>query len=405
MAKRAFSRDEWKRIRQEFDTKAEAYGLPEPVYGSTLGASFNIRKLGAKAGRSAEEWRFLADVCRRFDLLAIQEIMDDLSGLRHLTELMGPDFRMIASDKTGVFPGEPGLGERLGFIYNAKVVERTEIATDITYDRSKLIATIAANYDTLKGVAEPHIQVFKKYNQELTAFANGQRPDKPKKPKFKVQLPTFLSFIRAPFCVSFRISGHPGTEPYEFLAINAHLYFGNFMSDRRQEFDALMEWILARVREDTSSYAPNFVLMGDLNLDFDRPETDRRRIETHLRGFAAKSGRKYIVNFPFLDKHPRLGRVLRTNARLSETFDHIGLFCRDTRFPSFTDNQSMGALRIGPDYGVFEFTQLFSKALHGKRLGALTKSQKEDLFARFEHSISDHMPLWVRMPLPRTLPE
>ena len=401
MARKGFSKAEWKRIRAELAANAGEYGLPDPVYGSVIGASFNIRKLGAKSKRSREEWSFLAEICRRFDLLAIQEIMDDLSGLRHLRELMGSEFGMIVSDTTGVFPGEPGLGERLGFIYNRRMVERTETATDITFDRTKLISTVAANYDSLKEVAEPHIRVFKKYNEQLAAFANGQRPDRPKKPKFDVQLPTFLSFIRSPFCVSFRIAGHPRTEPYEFLAINAHLYFGRFMSDRRQELDALMEWILARVRQDETTYAPNFVLMGDLNLDFDRPETDRKRIEKHLRGFAAKSGRKYIVNFPFLDKHPRHGRYLRTNARLSQTFDQIGLFCRDDRFPAFSDNRQMGSSRVGPNYGVFEFTQLICKALHGKRLGALTRNQKQELFSRLEHSISDHMPLWLRMPLPQ----
>jgi len=401
MARKGFSKADWRRIRAEFDANAEEYGLPEPVYGSVLGASFNIRKLGAKSKRSRDEWGFLANVCRRFDLLAIQEIMDDLSGLRHLRDLLGSEFGMIVSDTTGVFPGEPGLGERLGFIYNRRTVERTETATDITFDRTKLISTIAANYDSLKEVAEPHIRVFKEYNEQLAAFANGLRADKPRKPQFNVQLPTFLSFIRAPFCVSFRIAGHSGTQPYEFLAINAHLYFGRFMSDRRQELDALMEWILARVREDDTTYAPNFVLMGDLNLDFDRPETDRKRIEKHLRGFAARSGQKYIVNFPFLDKHPKQSRYLRTNARLSQTFDQIGLFCRDDRFPAFSDNRHMGSSRVGPDYGVFEFTQLICKALHGKRLGALTRSQKEELFSRLEHSISDHMPLWLRMPLPQ----
>jgi hypothetical protein len=86
---------------------------------------------------------------------------------------------------------------------------------------------------------------------------------------------------------------------------------------------------------------------------------------------------------------------------LSQTFDQIGLFCRDDRFPAFSDNRQMGSSRVGPNYGVFEFTQLICKALHGKRLGALTRNQKQELFSRLEHSISDHMPLWLRMPLPQ----
>jgi endonuclease/exonuclease/phosphatase family metal-dependent hydrolase len=64
------------------------------------------------------------------------------------------------------------------------------------------------------------------------------------------------------------------------MSVNAHLYFGNYISDRRQEFNALTEWILTRLKTKTKAYYPNFILMGDLNLDFDNPRTDRDRIET-----------------------------------------------------------------------------------------------------------------------------
>ena len=55
------------------------------------------------------------------------------------------------------------------------------------------------------------------------------------------------------------------------MAINAHLYWGKYISDRRQEFNALMEWIIARVGVNHKAYYPNFILLGDLNLDFDNP--------------------------------------------------------------------------------------------------------------------------------------
>ena len=48
------------------------------------------------------------------------------------------------------------------------------------------------------------------------------------------------------------------------------------------------------------------------------------------------------------------------NARMTETFDHVGLFNRDPRLPSYTENATMGANPLGPDYGVFEFGDLFS---------------------------------------------
>ena len=212
-------------------------------------------------------------------------------------------------------------------------------------------------------------------------------------------LPVFLSFIRQPFCVAFRIPGHPGTQPYELMAINAHLYFGNYITDRRQEFNALTDWIMSRLRAHSSAYYPNFMLLGDLNLDYDNPATDRARIEQRIKGFNLElEGAN--VNFPFLDVHPQRQDLFRTNARLTETFDQIGLFNRDPRLPTYADNAKMGSAPTGPDYGVFEFGNLFSEALLGRPYLELSSGERADLVAKFEHKVSDHLPLWVRLPLP-----
>ena len=68
------------------------YGLPEREYGSFLLGSFNIRELGSARSRGPDTWEFLAEVCRIFDLLAFQEIIDYLTGLRWLLSLLGPEF-------------------------------------------------------------------------------------------------------------------------------------------------------------------------------------------------------------------------------------------------------------------------------------------------------------------------
>ena len=392
-----FSLSEWSKIRATLAAEPARFGLPERVYGSVLLGSFNIRKLGAVAKRNKETWRFLAHVCSHFDLLAVQEVLDDLSGLRHLMSLMGSEFGLIASDVTGVFPGEPGLAERHAFIFNWTAVQRTEIATDITYDRTRMLNTLAVDLAEIEDAMGP-------YGDYLRAVAqweqNGKQGRKPK--KVKLRMPRFLTFIRQPFCVSMKIKGHPGTAPYEFLAVNAHLYYGQYISDRRQEFDALMSWLLARVREDTTLYAPNFLLFGDLNLDFDSPESDRSRIEKYMKTFNSDSGAEVHVNFPFLDPHPGQAEVFRTNARFSQTFDHIGLFCRDRRFPTHEDNPTMGSATEGPDYGVFNFVDLFAVALYGQPLAKLnfTDEERTTFYSRFEHKVSDHMPIWLRMPLP-----
>ena len=389
-----FNRAEWAKIEAVLSEQPARFGFPDRVYGSALIGSFNIRKLGNVGARSSRTWSFIARICAQFDLLAIQEVMDDLSGLRKLMDLLGPDFGLIVSDKTGAFPGDPGLGERLAFVYNRRVVRRTEIATDITYDRSKILATIIANNDAIHDALDPLVS----YEEELATWQAKRRGRKPSRPK--VRLPTFLSFIRAPFCVSFEIFGHPDTQPYRLMGINAHLYFGNYIDDRRQEFNALVEWIVARVAEHDRAYYDDFVLLGDLNLDYDKPKSDRDRIERRLKALDGETPSGAHVNFPFLDPHPDRRGVFRTNARLTETFDQIGLFFRDSRLPTHRDNAAMGKAAAGPDYGVFDFANLFAVALLHKTFARASKDEKRSLLSKFEHKVSDHLPIWIRLPLP-----
>ena len=383
-----FTSREWNTIMDTLNSDRTSFGLPDREYGSVLMASFNIRKLGSSRSRNARTWEFLAEVVKSFDIVAVQEIMDDLSGMQRLMDLLGPEFELIVSDQTGVFPGEAGVGERLGFIYRWSVVERTEVATDVTYDRTKVLNTIAGNYDAFSEAMGP-------YATRYAAYMAGTSRSKP-----KLRMPMFLTFIRQPFCVSFRIAGNPGTKPYEFMAVNAHLYYGDYISDRRQEFDALMDWITERVVLDHRAYYPNFLLLGDLNLDYDNPNTERARIEPHLKTLNNRSGDEVNVYFPFLDSHPDRTGPFRTNARMSETFDQIGLFSRDSRLPTFEDNSIMGQDARGPDYGVFNFVELFSQALLNAPFESLTGDTREDFLRRFQHKVSDHMPLWMRLPMP-----
>lgn len=391
MSAKQFTSGEWKKIVEALEKDPVKFGLPVREYGSVVLGSFNIRKLGSSLRRNQDTWGFLAHVCRHFDLLAVQEIMDDLSGLRRLKNLLGPEFGLIISDTTGAFPGKRGLAERLGFIYNRRIVERTEIATDITYDRTEVLKTLALN----RAAINPVLRRLGEYLEELKKWQDEETDTKPKKPtKAKLRMPVFLTFIRQPFCVSFRVHGHPGTEPYEFMAVNAHLNYGDPKHDPKQEFYALMDWIVERTGQEGRAYYPNFILMGDLNLNFDDPDKDKKRLEKDIKALNKVSEEGVNVNFPFLDIHPNRDEIFRTNARMSQTYDQIGLFFRDKRLPTYLDNKTMGNNPTGPDYGVFSFTKLFSEALK------VPESERKGLFARFEHKVSDHMPLWLRLPLP-----
>ena len=121
-----FNNDEWEKFFEELEKlekNPKAYGLPESVPGSALLGSFNIRKLGTVKNRSDNTWKFLGIICKHFDIMAIQECMDDMDGIHRLVEELDGAFCLIISDKTGTYPGDRGLGERLAFLYRTSSVE------------------------------------------------------------------------------------------------------------------------------------------------------------------------------------------------------------------------------------------------------------------------------------------
>ena len=331
-------------------------------------------------------------------------------GVARIGDLMGPEFGMIVSDVIGTFPGESGNEERLAFIYNRSLVQRGELVTEVTTSRTKVLKAVARSHQDLfdlmegnaaaKNLRKYYAETLPKYQKDVRA---GSKRRRPREPNFSIaKVPSFLQFIRTPFAAAFEVQGHPGLGRYEFLAVNAHLHYGR-LADRRAEAVALFEWILGKAHAGTT-----VLLLGDLNFDYDKPESDFKRIRTRFEeigGFADEKGKRVYPSFPFIFGHPRplqnhpAGKVFRTNIALNQTYDQIGIFSPDPRVGGSLETTVDGhspkeqwGQPGGPDYGVFNFSALFSDVL-GKE--GLTFRR------RFEHKVSDHMPTWIRMPLPR----
>jgi len=139
----SFSVEEWERVHRAVDERGEAFGLPARRDGSIVIASFNVRKLGARENKSEGSWQMIRRIIERCDLIAIQEVQDDLGGVRHLKDdLLDHQYGIVVSDITGAYPGQSPPPERLAFFYRGAVVERTEVTSDITYDRGKVLDTL-----------------------------------------------------------------------------------------------------------------------------------------------------------------------------------------------------------------------------------------------------------------------
>ncbi len=400
MASKKFTASEWKKIFDLAEDSAEEFGLPARRSKSVVLGTFNIRKLGEVKKRSPGAWDFLAFLCRRFDFLAVQEVMDNLEGVRALKERMRPKTGLVISDVTGVFPGDRGNAERLAFLFDWSRVERTELASDITYDRSKVVQTLFDHRADFRASWDDHLRDLGEW-EEKAERAESAGEKKPARPK--IVLPRFLTFIRQPHCASFRVPGPNGATPYEFLAVYAHLLYGVNERERKWEFDALIEWLTLRAKQAGRTYHKNFLMMGDCNLEFEKAEAQREEVDQFLRDLnrkKLKSGKATKANFPLLTPHPVRG-VLRTNARLNQTYDQIALFAHDKRLPGSEANKTAGENGAdGYDYGVFRFVDLFAEALRGVPFGDLKKSERSYILARTEHDVSDHMPAWIRLPVP-----
>ncbi len=428
MAK-SFATGEWRRVNALLDAREADFGLPQRRPDAVVLASFNIRKLGQVENKSDGAWALLKRFCESCDLIAIQEVQDNLAGLNHLHGLLGPKYGMAASDITGGVAGRQGMVERLAYLFRWERVERSEVASDITIDRSAVLGTLyekradflqafktrVAELDDWQKKVDDKLAPWKRDVAAWEAAGRpGRKPKKPRKPdKPPFVLPHFLTFIRTPHCVSFRVKGAAGADPYEFLAVNAHLLYGDKnkqREEREMEFYGLLRWLIERARKADRLYHKNMILLGDLNLDFRAVDQRRDRIEAELKALngGELSGRgRATVYFPFLDVHPtrlhiqpKERAVFRSTARRTETYDQIAVFSHDKRLPRPKDKATAGSTPGGFDYGVFNFSDLFAEALHGKPLLDLKASQRKVLIEKFEHDVSDHMPIWTRLPLP-----
>jgi hypothetical protein len=120
--------------------RIEASGLPGKLTDhNLLVGTWNIRGFGRvyesweeNAGSPKRNLRALAciaEIVRRFDVVAIQEVKRDTSGIRLLLDdFLGPSWGMIVSDVTA---GSKGNAERLAFIYDKRRVQPSGLAGEL----------------------------------------------------------------------------------------------------------------------------------------------------------------------------------------------------------------------------------------------------------------------------------
>lgn len=170
-------------------------------------ATWNIQQFSNNKTRRALQ--YIADICERFDVVALQEVKTDLRGLSKLQSMLPGNYKILVSDPTGNH-------ERFAFIYD----KRSVIATG-------LVCEIGFNV--------------------------------PAKTHRGYQL------HRMPYCASFRAGR------FDFVVVTAHIYFGKTKAQRAQreeEIKQLVEFIDRRsLTERSKVFDRDFFVMGDFNVE------------------------------------------------------------------------------------------------------------------------------------------
>ena len=191
-------------LRAQLDRDIPAKTATETL----LLATWNIRDF--KDNRRDESLHYLAEIINRFDLVAVQEVGNNMEGLRKVAALLGHNWDYIVTDST---EGTAGGGERMAFIYDKCKVSFRKIAGELVLPQSKLIV----------------------HEDEK------------------------LQFARTPFSVAFQAGW------FKFMLVTVHIYYGKGVKEdprRVAEIASVAKFLKDRAKKEDE----NYILLGDFNI-------------------------------------------------------------------------------------------------------------------------------------------
>jgi endonuclease/exonuclease/phosphatase family metal-dependent hydrolase len=180
--------------------------------------TWNLRAFGglsqtwqATQGDSPKrDWRavtLIAEIIRRCDVVALQEVRRNPAALRFVLTALGTSWRAIVSDVT---EGDKGNDERLAFVYNTERVQPSGLVGELVL------------------------------------------PD--------IGGDAVRQFARSPYAAGF-VRGST-----EFILTTVHVIWGNEPEERLPELMAFAEWMEAWARR-RGDWNTNLLVLGDFNLD------------------------------------------------------------------------------------------------------------------------------------------
>jgi endonuclease/exonuclease/phosphatase family metal-dependent hydrolase len=168
---------------------------------------------GDSPKRSLAHVLYLAEIIRRFDVVALEEVKHDLDGLRHLMRALGPDWAFTLTDLTR---GSEGNQERIAFLFDLRRAKPSGLAAE-------LVVPIETNTNlTEAGLTK--------------------------------------QFARTPYAVSFQSQGT------DFTLVALHVIWGDNAAARQPEIQEIALW-MADWANGGDEFGENLMILGDFNID------------------------------------------------------------------------------------------------------------------------------------------
>ena len=315
--------------------------IPErDLHSNMLLASWNIREFDSTkyGSRMDESIQYIAEVISRFDLVAVQEIRDDMTALNRLCKVLGNNWRYVVSDETA---GSGGNSERLAFFYDRRKIEFSGVVGELV----------------------------------LPPVRKGGEVIKP------------TQFARTPYMAGFTAGWT------KFIITTAHIYYGESKPDDEKRIAELANLALhlKKKSKDKTSWSRNIITLGDFNI-FNRGDETMKQLTKNgfliPEGLASLSEKEAGSNVR-KDKH--FDQIAYIAAgKMGMSFGKGGVFdFFETIFKD--DEEAVYKKHMGEGY---------LKNSKGEARNEKQKTSYYRAWRTFQ--MSDHLPMWVEMKIDKT---
>ncbi|MBU2939606.1 endonuclease/exonuclease/phosphatase family protein [Lacinutrix sp. C3R15] len=155
----------------------------------------------------------IAEIIKRFDVIAIQEVKDNIRALRDTLKVLGSNWSLILTD---VNKGKVGNGERMAYLFDTRRVQLSGLAGELVVPEEW--------EDSIKD----------------NALSN--------------------QFVRSPYAVSFK------SGKRTFILVTLHILYEKNKKNRIPELRGIAKW-LRDWADNVNAYHQDFIALGDFNID------------------------------------------------------------------------------------------------------------------------------------------